>query len=105
MRDFEGKYGVLTSNFFKYRMAVSFPMFYKRFNPTPYLVTIFGTQNSPSYHMGVFTNILASSLSKSSHKMPSAFGLGFDWVYATEHLSGKVNLFVKAVVSLGRLKE
>jgi hypothetical protein len=105
LRDFDGRYGVLTENFFKYRMALSFPMFYKRFNPTPYLVAIFGTQNSPSYHMGVFTNVLASSLCKSSNKMPSAFGVGFDWVYATEHLSGKVNVFVKAVVSLGKLKE
>ena len=105
MRDLEGRYGVLTDNFFKYRMAVSFPMFYKRFNPTPYVVAIFGTQNSPSYHMGVFTNVLASSLAKSNNKMPGAFGVGFDWVYATEHLSSKVNVFVKAVVSLGRLAE
>jgi hypothetical protein len=80
-------------------------MFYKRLNPTPYLVAIFGTQNSPSYHMGVFTNILASSLEKTSNKFPSTFGLGFDWVYATENLSPKVNLFIKAAVSLGKLKE
>jgi hypothetical protein len=105
MKDFEGRYGVLRSNFFKYRMAASFPMFYKRLNPTPYLVAIFGTQNSPSYHMGVFTNILASSLEKTSNKFPSTFGLGFDWVYATENLSPKVNLFIKAAVSLGKLKE
>lgn len=105
MQDFDGRYGILKKNFLKYRMAFSFPMFYKRFNPTPYWVAIFGTQNSPSYHMGVFTNILASSLTKSNTKMPSTFGLGFDWVYATEHLSSKVNLFVKALISLGRLKE
>jgi hypothetical protein len=105
MQDFDGRYGILKKNFFKYRMAVSFPMFYKRFNPTPYWVAIFGTQNSPSYHMGVFTNLLPSSLAKSNTKMPSTFGLGFDWVYATEHLSSKVNLFVKASISLGRLKE
>ena len=85
-------------------MAASFPMFYKRFNPTPYVVAIFGTQNSPSYHMGVFTNILSSSLNKVDEKMPSTFGLGFDWVYATEHLSSKVNLFLKVAVSLGKLK-
>jgi hypothetical protein len=105
MQDFDGRYGVLKKNFLKYRMAVSLPMFYKRFNPTPYWVAIFGTQNSPSYHMGVFTNVLASSLNKSNNKMPATFGLGFDWVYATEHLSSKVNLFVKAAISLGRLKE
>ena len=105
MQEFDGRYGILKKNFFKYRMAASFPMFYKRFNPTPYLVAIFGTQNSPSYHMGVFTNILASSLSKSDVKMPAIFGLGFDWVYATEHLSSKVNLFLKVAVSLGNLKE
>ena len=105
MQDFDGKYGSLKKNFFKYRMAASFPMYYKRFNPTPYLVAIFGTQNSPSYHMGVFTNIMALSLSKSNQKMPGAFGLGFDWVYATEHLSSKVNLFLKVAVSLGKLKE
>ena len=105
MQDFDGRYGVLKKNFLKYRMAVSFPMFYKRFNPTPYWVAIFGTQNSPSYHMGVFTNVLASSLNKSNNKMPATFGLGFDWVYATEHLSSKVNIFVKAAISLGRLKE
>lgn len=105
MQDFDGRYGILKKNFLKYRMAFSFPMFYKRFNPTPYWVAIFGTQNSPSYHMGVFTNILSSSLAKSNTKMPSTFGFGFDWVYATEHLSSKVNLFVKASISLGRLKE
>lgn len=105
MQDFEGRYGVLRENFFKYRMAVSFPVFYKRFNPTPYFVAIFGTQNSPSYHMGVFTNVLSSSLSKSNSKLPSTFGLGFDWVYATEHLPAKVNLFLKASISLGKLKE
>ena len=105
MQDFDGRYGALKKNFLKYRMAVSFPMFYKRFNPTPYWAAIFGTQNSPSYHMGVFTNVLASSLNKSNNKMPATFGLGFDWVYATEHLSSKVNLFVKAAISLGRLKE
>lgn len=105
MQDFDGRYGVLKKNFFKYRMAASFPMFYKRLNPTPYLAAIFGTQNSPSYHMGVFTNVLASSLKKSDNKMPSTFGVGFDWVYATEHLSSKVNLFVKATISLGKLKE
>jgi hypothetical protein len=105
MQDFDGRYGILRENFFKYRMAVSFPMFYKRFNPTPYWVAIFGTQNSPSYHMGVFTNILASSLNKSNTKVPSTFGVGFDWVYATEHLSSKVNLFLKLAVSLGKLKE
>jgi hypothetical protein len=105
MQDFDGKYGALKNNFFKYRMAASFPMFYKRFNPTPYVVAIFGTQNSPSYHMGVFTNIMASSLKKAGEKMPCTFGLGFDWVYATEHLSSKVNLFLKVAVSLGKLKE
>lgn len=105
MQDFDGRYGVLKENFFKYRMAISFPMFYKRFNPTPYCAAIFGTQNSPSYHMGVFTNVLSSSLNKSNTKMPCTFGAGFDWVYATEHLSSKVNLFVKAAVSLGHLKE
>jgi hypothetical protein len=105
MQDFNGRYGVLKKNFLKYRMALSFPMFYKRFNPTPYWVAIFGTQNSPSYHMGVFTNILSSSLVKSNTRMPSTFGVGFDWVYATEHLSSKVNLFVKASISLGKLKE
>jgi hypothetical protein len=105
MQDFDGRYGVLKENFFKYRMAVSFPMFYKRFNPTPYWAAIFGTQNSPSYHMGVFTNILSSSLAKSNTRMPGTFGIGFDWVYATEHLSSKVNLFVKASISLGKLKE
>jgi len=105
MQDFDGKYGVLKKNFFKYRMAASFPMFYKRLNPIPYWAAIFGTQNSPSYHMGVFTNVLASSLKKSNNRMPSTFGVGFDWVYATEHLSSKVNLFVKASISLGKLKE
>ena len=105
MQDFDGRYGVLKENFFKYRMAVSFPMFYKKFNPTPYWAAIFGTQNSPSYHMGVFTNILSSSLAKSNTRMPGTFGIGFDWVYATEHLSSKVNLFVKASISLGKLKE
>ena len=105
MQDFDGRYGTLKKNFFKYRMAASFPMFYKRLNPTPYVVAIFGTQNSPSYHMGVLTNILASSLSNSSQKLPGTFGVGFDWVYATEHLSSKVNLFVKLAISLGKLKE
>lgn len=105
MQDFEGRYGTLKKNFFKYRLAVSFPMFYGQFNPAPYLVAIFGTQNSPSYHMGVFTNILSSSLTEAGSKMPSAFGVGFDWVYATEHLPAKVNLFVKASLSLGRLKK
>lgn len=105
MQDFDGRYGVLRENFFKYRMAVSFPMFYKRFNPTPYWVAIFGTQNSPSYHMGVFTNLLSYSLKKSNTKLPSTFGVGFDWVYATEHLSSKVNLFLKVAVSFGKLKE
>lgn len=105
MQDFDGRYGVLRDNFFKYRMAVSFPMFYKRFNPTPYWAAIFGTQNSPSYHMGVFTNLLASPLNKSKTKMPSTFGLGFDWVYATERLPAKVNLFLKLAVSFGKLKE
>jgi hypothetical protein len=103
MQDFDGRYGVLRKNFFKYRMAVSFPMFYKRFNPTPYWAAIFGTQNSPSYHMGVFTNVLSSSLKKSNTKLPSTFGVGFDWVYATEHLSSMVNLFLKVSVSLGKL--
>lgn len=105
MQDFDGRYGVLKDNFFKYRMAISFPMFYKRFNPTPYWAAIFGTQNSPSYHMGVFTNVLASSLKKSNTKMPSTFGVGFDWVYATEHLPAKVNVFLKAAISFGKLKE
>lgn len=105
MQDFDGRYGVLRKNFFKYRMAVSFPMFYKRINPTPYFAAIFGTQNSPSYHMGVFTNLLSSSLKKSNAKLPSTFGLGFDWVYATEHLPAKVNLFLKLAVSFGKLKE
>lgn len=105
MQDFDGRYGVLRENFFKYRMAVSFPMFYKRFNPTPYFVAIFGTQNSPSYHIGVFTNLLSSSPSKSNSNLPSTFGIGFDWVYATEHLPAKVNLFLKASISLGKLKE
>jgi hypothetical protein len=105
IQDFDGRYGILKKNFLKYRMAFSFPMFYKRFNPTPYWVAIFGTQNSPSYHMGVFTNILSSSLAKSNTRMPGTFGVGFDWVYATEHLSSKVNLFVKASISLGSLKE
>lgn len=105
LQDFEGRYGHLNRNFFKYRMAVSLPMFYKRINPTPYWAAIFGTQNSPSYHIGVFTNVLAAPLAASGGKMPSSFGLGFDWVYATEHLSSKVNLFLKIAVSLGRLKE
>jgi hypothetical protein len=105
MQDFDGRYGVLKKNFLKYRMAVSFPLFYRRFNPIPYWVAIFGTQNSPSYHMGVFTNILSSSLNKSNKRMPGTFGAGFDWVYATEHLSSKVNLFVKASISFGKLKE
>jgi hypothetical protein len=105
MQDFDGRYGVLKKNFFKYRMAASLPLYYKRLNPTPYIVAIFGTQNSPSYHMGVFTNIMAASLRKSNQKMPSTFGLGFDWVYATEHLSSKVNLFLKLTVSLGKLQE
>ena len=104
MQDFDGRYGALKDNFFKYRMAASFPMFYKRFNPIPHVVAIFGTQNSPSYHMGVFTNFMSSSLNKADEKMPSTFGLGFDWVYATEHLSSKVNLFLKVAVSLGKLK-
>ncbi|HWI91672.1 MAG TPA: hypothetical protein VNT20_10380 [Flavisolibacter sp.] len=105
MQDFDGRYGALRENFFKYRMAISFPMFYKRFNPTPYWAAIFGTQNSPSYHMGVFTNVLSSSLKKSNTKLPSTFGFGFDWVYATEHLPAKVNLFMKLAVSFGKLKE
>lgn len=105
MQDFDGRYGTLRENFFKYRMAISFPMFYKRFNPTPYWAAIFGTQNSPSYHMGVFTNILSSSLRNSKTKLPSSFGIGFDWVYATEHLPAKVNLFLKVAVTFGRLKE
>jgi hypothetical protein len=105
MQNFDGRYGVLRKNFLKYRMAISFPMFYKRLNPTPYLAAIFGTQNSPSYHMGVFTNVLSSSLKKSNTKLPSTFGIGFDWVYATEHLPAKVNLFLKIAVSLGKLKE
>jgi len=53
----------------------------------------------------VFTNILSSSLNKSDAKMPGMLGVGFDWVYATEHLPAKVNLFVKAAISLGKLKE
>lgn len=105
MQDFDGRYGVLRENFFKYRMAVSFPMFYKWFNPTPYWVAIFGTQNSPSYHMGVFTNILSSSLHKSNTRLPNSFGFGFDWVYATEHLPANVNLFLKLAISLGKLNE
>lgn len=105
MQDFDGRYGVLRKNFFKYRAAFSFPMFYKRINPTPYFAAIFGTQNSPSYHMGIFTNLLSSSLKKSNTNLPSTFGLGFDWVYATEHLPAKVNLFLKVAVSFGKLKE
>ena len=105
LQDFDGRYGILKKNFLKYRLAVSFPLFYVRLNPVPYWVAIFGTQNSPSYHIGVFTNILSSSLAKSNSKMPSSFGLGFDWVYATEHLSSKVNLFLKLAISLGKLKE
>ena len=104
MKDFEGRYGVLRDNFFKYRMSVSLPMIYKHFNPTPYLVAIFGTQNSPSYHMGVLTNVLSSPLTKFGN-LPSTFGLGFDWVYATEHLSSKVNIFVKAAVCFGKWKD
>lgn len=105
MQGFDGRYGVLRENFFKSRTVVSFPLFYKRFNATPYWAGIFGTQNSPSYHMGVFTNLLASSLNKSNTKMPSTFGVGFDWVYATEHLPAKVNVFIKASVGFGRIKE
>lgn len=103
LQDFDGRYGVLRKNFLKYRMAASFPMFYGKINPVPYLVAIFGTQNSPSYHMGMFTNIMSVSLNDSDKKMPGSFGLGFDWVYATERLSSKVNLFVKASISLGKL--
>jgi hypothetical protein len=105
LQDFDGRYGLLKKNFLKYRLAVSFPMFYGRLNPVPYWVAIFGTQNSPSYHIGVFTNILSSPLAKSNSKMPGSFGLGFDWVYATEHLSSKVNLFLKLAISFGKLKE
>lgn len=105
MQDFDGRYGVLRKNFFKYRMAVSLPIFYKRLNPTPYFAAIFGTTNSPSYHMGVFTNVLSSSLKTSNAKLPSTFGVGFDWVYATEHLPTKVNLFLKASISFGNLRE
>jgi hypothetical protein len=105
MQNFDGRYGALRSNFFKYRMVVSFPLFYKRLNATPYWAGIFGTQNSPSYHMGVFTNILSSPLNKSTTRMPSNFGIGFDWVYATEHLPASVNLFLKASISLGSLRK
>jgi hypothetical protein len=105
LQDFDGRYGVLKKNFFKYRFAASFPMYYARLNLIPYGVAIFGTQNSPSYHMGVFTNILSTSLNKSNTKLPSSFGLGFDWVYATEHLSSKVNVFLKLAISLGSLKD
>jgi len=105
LQDFDGRFGILKENFLKYRLAVSFPMFYGRLNPVPYWVAIVGTQNSPSYHMGVFTNIMSSSLNRSNSKMPSSFGLGFDWVYATEHLSSKVNLFLKLAISLGSLEK
>jgi hypothetical protein len=104
MQNFDGRYGVLNKNFFKYRMTVSFPVYYGKFNATPYWAAIFGTHNSPSYHFGAFTNILSASLDKSNNKMPGTFGVGFDWVYATEHLSSKVNLFLKVAVSLGKLK-
>ena len=104
MQDFDGRYGALKKNFLKYRMAASYQLFYGRLNPAPYIVAIFGTQNSPSYHMGVFTNILSSSLKDSDNRMPGSFGVGFDWVYATEHLSPKINLFVRASISLGKLK-
>jgi hypothetical protein len=102
MQDFDGRYGVIKKNFFKSRTAISFPMFYKRLNPVPYVVAIFGTHNSPSYHMGVFTNLLATPVGQSNSKIPSSFGIGFDWVYATENLSSKVNLFLKLSISLDR---
>ena len=84
-------------------MAASYQVFYGKINTAPYIVAIFGTQNSPSYHMGVFTNVLSSSVATSDERMPASFGFGFDWVYAVEHLSPKINLFVKASISLGRL--
>lgn len=101
LKDFDGRYGVM-EDVNKLRMAVSFPMYYQRINPIPYVVLNYVTDVKPQYHMGIFTNILSSSLEIDKLSTKSSIGLGIDWAYKDSNL-GNTSVVLKGTISLGNL--
>lgn len=98
MEDFEGKYGVLKEDVFKLRFAASAPMYYWYFNPIPYFVFTIASAQKPTYHFGLFNNILSTKLPLKKFTIPSSVGLGIDWVKNSSSFS-KPNIFFKGSIS------
>lgn len=95
---FDGRYGVL-KNVTKFRASLSLPIYVWHLNPIPYGVVNVVSGSSPSYHVGLYTNILTEKLTKTRFTIPSSIGFGIDWVRKDGSFS-KPNIFFSGSIDL-----
>jgi hypothetical protein len=98
-KDFRGRYGVLQTNISNLRFSAAMPFYVNHFNPIPFVVYNSYSNNQWDYHLGLFMNLLAQVVPPTNFKIPSAFGLGVDWVHTGSSFSS-ANLILKGTLAL-----
>lgn len=98
---FEGKYGVLITGVTKGRLSFSVPLTIWQINPIPYAVLLSTSNDTPTYFLGVYTNILSEKINFHAFKLPSTFGIGIDWTKKSSGWSSG-NIFIRGNINLSQ---
>lgn len=103
LQAFEGRFGKLKNDITKFRLAFSAPFYISHINPIPYFVLNIQSKSNPIYFFGVFTNMLAKSLTKTDFKIPTSLGIGID-AKVQRGVVSRPNVFIKGSISFGEFK-
>jgi len=101
LEDFKGKYGVLDNDISRVRIAVSEPIFYRRVNLTPYIVTNITSNTKPLYLMGANFNFIQAEINRQELNFDSTFGIGIDYAYQ-DSVWSKPTVFLRGSINFGK---
>ena len=98
-QDFRGRYGSLKTGIGNFRASVAYPVYVRNFNPIPFFAYNNYSNDVSDYHLGLFLNLLAKPVETTNFKIPSAFGLGVDWIHTGSSFSS-ANFILKGTLAL-----
>jgi hypothetical protein len=98
-QDFRGRYGSLKTGIGNFRASVAYPVYAGNFNPIPFFAYNNYSNDVSDYHLGLFLNLLAKPVEATNFKIPSAFGLGVDWIHSGSRFSS-ANFILKGTLAL-----
>lgn len=101
--NFDGKFGTLKTRLNNFRLGISLPINLHRTQLIPYVVHSSSVGTSPLFITGTYLNIvLGESSDFNKLKVPSAFGIGIDWV-KNEKKWTSPNIFIRGAFTIGKL--